>query len=351
MSKNIVVFSDGTCQEGGKGNNTNVYKLFNMVEDRTRKQIAFYDRGVGTDWRKITGSLSGSGISKNIKDCYRFIFENFEAEDKIYLFGFSRGATTVRSLSGFIHLFGILPESRPELINKAYRIYKIRNKKMRERKAKEFISKHHTMWTKIQMIGVWDTVAALGTPIKLLNYLLNLIPFFKYKFHDLNVCQSVISGYHALAIDEKRKVFGPVIWENKKTSYQKIEQVWFSGSHTDIGGGYKEHELSNISLNWMIANGLTEGLRIYLKNQVQKTIKPDPDGIIHDSSKTLLGRLSPKEIRSWNKERSGELKIHESALQRQKNILNKSSPPYHPWIHDEARKIVKTKKHKNTKKK
>ncbi len=124
MAKNIVVFSDGTAQEGGKGNNTNVYILFNMIEDRTPNQIAFYDRGLGTGWRKITGSTFGAGISKNIQECYEFIFENYQADDQIYLFGFSRGAFTVRSLSGFINLFGILPKSRRELIKEAYKIYK-----------------------------------------------------------------------------------------------------------------------------------------------------------------------------------------------------------------------------------
>jgi uncharacterized protein (DUF2235 family) len=87
MPKNIVVFSDGTGQEGGKGNNTNVYKLFNMIEDRTENQVSFYDRGLGTGWRKITGNVGGMGISKNIIECYEFIFENYQAGDNIYLFG------------------------------------------------------------------------------------------------------------------------------------------------------------------------------------------------------------------------------------------------------------------------
>ena len=91
MGKNIVVFSDGTAQEGGRGRNTNVYKLFNMVEDRTERQIAFYDRGLGTGWRKFSGNVFGAGISKNILECYQFIFENFSAGDQVFLFGFSRG--------------------------------------------------------------------------------------------------------------------------------------------------------------------------------------------------------------------------------------------------------------------
>ena len=118
MGKNIVVFSDGTGQKGGVNVNTNVYKLFNMVEDRTKRQITYYDPGLGTDLNKITGNIFGRGFSKNLLDCYKFIFENYEAGDDIYLFGFSRGAATVRSLSGFIHLFGVLPMARRD-INKA----------------------------------------------------------------------------------------------------------------------------------------------------------------------------------------------------------------------------------------
>jgi uncharacterized protein (DUF2235 family) len=186
MPKNIVIFSDGTGQEGGKGNNTNVYKLFNMVEDRTSRQIAFYDRGLGTGWRKITGNGAGMGISKNIKECYEFIFANYEAGDQIYLFGFSRGAATVRSLSGFIDMFGILPKSRPELIKKAWKIYKIKAGKKEKKKekqewrrnvkAKQFVEKHHTMWCKIKFVGVWDTVAALGIPLSF-DLSPKLVPF------------------------------------------------------------------------------------------------------------------------------------------------------------------------------
>jgi uncharacterized protein (DUF2235 family) len=91
MAKNIIIFSDGTGQEGGKGSNSNIYEMFNLVEDRTSKQVSFYDRGIGTGWNKLFGNVGGAGISKNIMDCYTFIFENYEAGDQIYLFGFSRG--------------------------------------------------------------------------------------------------------------------------------------------------------------------------------------------------------------------------------------------------------------------
>ena len=141
MAKNIVVFSDGTGQEGDKGHNTNVYKLFNMALDRSPNQIAFYDRGLGTGWRSLLGKATGAGISQNIMECYEFIFENYAAGDEIYLFGFSRGATTVRSLSGFLHLFGILPKSRRELIGDAYKIYKNADTAARKAAAAEFIAR------------------------------------------------------------------------------------------------------------------------------------------------------------------------------------------------------------------
>lgn len=153
MPKNIVVLADGTGQEGGVGYNTNVYKIFNIIEDRTKDQIVYYDPGLGTSGLKLFKQMSGWGISQNIKDCYRFLFENFESGDRIYLIGFSRGAATVRSLSAFIHHFGILPKSRPDLIRQAYRIYRTGNPDKLEKKAKKFIGKHHTMWTRIKFLG------------------------------------------------------------------------------------------------------------------------------------------------------------------------------------------------------
>ena len=121
--KNIVVFSDGTGQDGGQGHNTNVYKLFNLILDRSAEQISFYDKGLGTGWRKASGNILGRGFAKNVRECYEFIFQNYQRGDNIFLFGFSRGAATVRSLSGFIHNFGILPRSRIEHIKRAWKIY------------------------------------------------------------------------------------------------------------------------------------------------------------------------------------------------------------------------------------
>ena len=335
MKKNIVIFSDGTGQKGGVGSNTNVYKLFNMIEDRTDRQIAYYDPGLGTDWRKITGSIVGRGFSKNILECYTFLFENFEANDKIYLFGFSRGAATVRSLSAFIHLFGILPKSRPDLIKKAFKIYKIRNQETREEKASNFIMKHHTMWCKIKFLGVWDTVAALGLPVKSMSVMLD--KFIPHKFHSFELSESVVFARQALSIDEERKAFLPVIWDPIDGNHpkDKMKQVWFCGVHTDVGGGYEEEELSNISLRWMIKEAVDKGLIIYKKSDAYKTLmnsEVDVNGIMHNEQKGFQGKLFSRKQRSWNKDTHGEPCIHESVLQRTMNSDNVTSPKYSAWI-------------------
>jgi len=342
MSKNIVVFSDGTGQEGGKGNNSNVYKLFNMVEDRSPQQIAFYDRGLGTGWRKITGNGAGMGISKNIKECYEFIFNNYETGDQIYLFGFSRGATTVRSLAGFIDLFGILPKSRPELIHKAWKIYAIKTstkeRKMEEKewkrivKAKEFVEHHHTMWCKIKFIGVWDTVAALGIPFKFIDNIVEKIPGMKHGFHDLTLSQSIENAYHALSIDDERLTFHPTLWEAEHLPYQTVSQVWFCGMHTDVGGGYPEQQLSDITLEWMTDNAKNHGLHIYPHNKITATLNPVPDGFMHNSRSGKFSKYFRKKGRFWPENRSDTPIVHWSVVERKKSKENKDSPTYSPWI-------------------
>ena len=330
MPKNIVIFSDGTGQEGGKGASTNIYKLFNMIEDRTPRQISFYDRGLGTGWRKLSGSISGAGISNNIKECYRFIFENYQAGDRIYLFGFSRGAATVRSLSSFIHYFGILPSSRPELIDSAYRIYRIKNKLERERKAKSFVSSHHTMWTRIQFLGCFDTVAALGLPIKMLSALINMIPFFKHRYHNFRLSETVENAYHALAIDDERKTFHPVLWDAEVLPYQTIRQVWFCGMHTDVGGGYDEQQLSDIPLQWMKDVAVKHGLTIYPRHTV--AIKGNVNGFMHDSRGEIWTKLYRRKKRFWDLTRADKPVVHNSVLQRMKTVNNEDGAAYKPWI-------------------
>lgn len=332
MAKNIVVFCDGTGQEGGHRQNTNIYKMFNMMLNRTPRQVVFYAPGVGTDINKITGNIGGFGISGNIKKSYRFIFDHFEAGDRIYLIGFSRGAATVRSLSSFIHYFGILPKARPELIKRAYRIYQIRNPEKRKKRADEFIAKNRTMWTTIRFLGCFDTVAALGLPFRTLSVLLDGFPLFRHRFHNFRLSHSVEHACQALAIDDERRTFHPVLWDRQILPDQTIKQVWFCGMHTDVGGGYPEQELSDIPLVWLTQQAVNHGLLIYPKHKV--TIEENADGCMHDSRGTWLTKCYRRKIRNWSKERDDKPLVHQSVLERKKNRDNEYDPPYRPWIID-----------------
>ena len=338
MSKNIVVLSDGTGQEGGKGHDTNVYKLLRMLEDRTERQIVFYDQGIGTEGRKFSSNVGGAGFSKNILQCYQFIYENYFAGDKIYLFGFSRGAATVRSLANFIHFFGILPKSRPELIERAYAIYKTGSKKKGteslNEEADKFVRQHPNQWASIEFLGVWDTVPALGLPGVVIDTIINLIPQWKHRYHDFTLHPSVRNAYHALSIDDDRKWFHPTIWEACNTDYQKVEQVWFSGSHTDVGGGFREPGLSDITLEWMVQKAVAHGIKLHLRTKKYWNfcIAPDPTDIWHPP-RTGTRKIYPGMKRVWSENAQktfGVPVIHASVLDRAMRVEG-----YEPWIINE----------------
>ena len=385
MSKNIVVLSDGTGQEGGKGHDTNIYKLFRMLEDRTEDQIVFYDRGIGTDWRKITGNIAGAGFNQNVLQCYKFIYDNYNSGDKIFLFGFSRGAATVRSLASFINYFGILPKSRPELIKQAFKLYRMGHEataktpakpaptgdaaqntqaddsedaknwmqqgvqslvdlgnKTKEglqqvirgeplnKKSEKFVHEHPNQWVSIEFLGVFDTVPALGFPGALIDTFVNLVPGWKHRFHDFALHPSVSHAYHALSIDDDRKWFHPTIWQSYK-SYQTVEQVWFSGAHTDVGGGFVQPGLSDIALEWMVQKAVKHGIRLYLRSikYWNFCIAPDASDELHPP-RNGFGKVYPKKQRTWPKgAQDKKPTIHQSVLDRV-DVLGKEV--YDPWI-------------------
>ena len=367
MPKNIVVLSDGTGQEGGKGHDSSVYKLLRMLEDRTDDQVVFYDEGVGSDWRKATGNIGGAGFAENILQCYQFIFETYKTGDRIFLLGFSRGAATVRSLANFIHFFGILPKFRPELIKSAYDLYKMGSEKKNDKekrhakkqsydnlatrgmqtlrdlgdtilrgtslnkKAAKFVHEYPNQWAKIEFLGVWDTVPALGLPGAVIDTFVNIVPGWKHRYHDFSLHPSVKNAYHALSIDDERKWFHPTIWDAYDTEKQKVEQVWFSGSHTDIGGGFEEPGLSDIVLEWMTQKAVEHGLKLYLKSKKYWNfcVAPDPTDKLHPSRKGFQ-RIFPKKQRIWPKSAQkafGDPTIHESVIERSKQVED-----YDPWI-------------------
>ncbi len=319
MGKNVVICSDGTWnkREDGSEKNTNVAKLYDSLsQDNSNEQVVFYDPGIGTGMWKIIGGATGLGISQNIIDCYSYLVDHYEEGDSIFLFGFSRGAYTVRSLGGFIYRCGILRKEFKGKIKEAYGYYRDKNLE-----AQEKIKSTSAVNGNVFMIGVWDTVGALGIPV---NWLNNLNPMLD-KFHDTKLNPSVKFAYQALAIDESRKNFSPTLWEGVAHPGQTIEQIWFAGAHSDIGGGYKEHDLSDISLDWMVSKALKHGL--VFKPGFESKIKPEPNGYLHNSREGL-GMVYRKKLREITPNKQSSLYDTVAKCMASKN--NVPEPEYRP---------------------
>jgi uncharacterized protein (DUF2235 family) len=228
--------------------------------------------------------MFGMGINKNIIQAYQFIAENYKPGDEIYLTGFSRGAYTARSVAGFIRNSGLL---RPEHIDKledAFTLYKRRvdNSHPNGDEAQEFRKNYCFDNVRIKFIGVWDTVGELGIPLEVFDEINKDV--LNCRFYDVELSGYVDYAYHALAIDEHRKPFLPTLWEQQTESKQAgqiMEQVWFTGVHCDVGGGYKEDGLSNCTLLWMIEKANQVGLQF---NDYSNNIK-NPFDEMHNSMK------------------------------------------------------------------
>lgn len=270
-NKRIITCSDGTWNkpntvENGKRVQTNVQKIFDRICNRGSDgvlQIRYYDQGVGaagSKLKRIIDGASGQGIDDNIIDAYKFIVWNYEPGDEIYLFGFSRGAYTARSLGGLMRKAGIIKKNDLNLITDAYDLYRDKKVAPRDKKAVDFRNLNSHEVTKIKLIGVWDTVGALGIPVRSFQW----INKEKYSFHDPALSSIVQFAYHALAVDERRSNFEPTMWTlsgNKSSEFEQVlEQRWFAGVHSNVGGGYPNEGLSNIALRWMMDKAEKTGL-------------------------------------------------------------------------------------------
>ena len=272
MAKSIVVCCDGTWNKADQVSPTNVRKFASALASTDGfgdVLIPQYFEGVGVKRaEKWLGGAFGFGLSARVREAYKFLAQHFEPGDRIYLLGFSRGAYTARSVAGMIHNVGLLRDDRISEVNldRAFEIYRDRDdeeKNPEGRIAEEFVDANSHR-TGIRFIGVWDTVGALGIPLGGLRWL-NVVNR-RWQFHDTQLSGSVEAAFHALAIDERRGPFVPTLWdlpcEACLTSGRRVvEQVWFSGVHSNVGGGYRETGLSDITLNWLARRAYDHGLR------------------------------------------------------------------------------------------
>ena len=262
MGKNIILCSDGTGNAGGKGNGTNVWRLFQAIDVSHGTQVAFHDDGVGTqDFKlfKAIGGATGFGLGRNIRQLYASLVRVYEDGDRVYLFGFSRGAYTIRSLANLIDRFGVLdrhafdtPDALEREVSALYDDYRRdnrRDKSKDEESDSKFCSYRDGV---IAFLGVWDTVDAIGVPFDELRPIIRFFGPWKHHAYELN--PSIKAACHALAIDDERKSFHPNMFdEGKRTdATEKVEQVWFPGVHSNVGGGYPKDQLAYISLVWMM---------------------------------------------------------------------------------------------------
>lgn len=303
MAKRLVVCCDGTWNRPDQLHNgvaapTNVSKLALAVarqDDQGTAQLLHYQPGVGTRrWERLRGGAFGLGLSRNVRECYRFLVECYEEGDDIYLFGFSRGAFTARSTAGLVRNCGILRPQHVDRIKDAYRLYRSREHPTKPdgMEAQIFRRMYSHPDTEIHFVGVWDTVGRLGIPIDGVRLpLMN-----RWSFHDTTLSRYVRFAYHAVAIDERREPFRPTLWQqSEQADEQTLEQVWFAGYHCDVGGGNKDPSLAEIPLRWMVARARAAGLA-FVARPLGEQVVPNALGEMKDS-RTGFYRLFPTYVR------------------------------------------------------
>ena len=248
--RNLVIGCDGTWNNVGDdgvsdddgATITNVAKLLHSILDYDH-QVVHYEPGVGTAFREsIPGGMWGEGLDRQILGAYRFLRKRFadkefqRSQNKVFIFGFSRGSYAARRLAGFVSKCGVTVS--PDDDNDVWDAYKNRD----EEKIKKFKEDAKVFEIEIELVGVWDTVKSTLDP--------------DYDDHDLP--GQVAAGYHAMSIDEKRKFFPVLKWNQDK----RIDQTWFSGVHSDVGGGYSDTGLSDITFKWMVNKASAHGLLV-----------------------------------------------------------------------------------------
>ncbi|MFZ1548795.1 MAG: DUF2235 domain-containing protein [Candidatus Nitrotoga sp.] len=303
MTKKIVLFSDGTGNSSAKAEKTNVWRLFQALDQKEPGQIAYYDDGVGTSSNKylaMLGGVFGWGLKRNVINLYKFVCRNYESGAEISGFGFSRGSFTIRVLTGLITTEGLIAFRSEEELDRyaraAYRHYRCKRfpsyspvvvimRKLRDfiiwardyvrgyqtyKELAEATRKAKRTDIPIHFLGLWDTVAAYGMPIDELKHGIDWL-LWPMLFADCTLSPLVKHACHALSLDDERTTFRPLLWDeiaeakmvaNNEVPAGRLTQVWFAGVHSNVGGGYPEDRLPLVSLDWMMSQAAANGLTL-----------------------------------------------------------------------------------------
>jgi uncharacterized protein (DUF2235 family) len=267
--KHVALFLDGTWNT--VNDNTNVWRLKSLYDSGPDQKV-YYSAGVGTaKGEKFTGGLFGFGIDEEVLNAYEWLVENFEEGSRIFIFGFSRGAFTARSLAGFIAKCGLLKPGSPLSLKQLYERYRagnapsilaLQNNPPNMTREEQWLLKYSRKQP-VYFQGVWDTVGELGVPLPYLPHVST--SSFAFLETDLRINESF--AYHAMAVDEHREAFKPTLWKYPGTpsfaprTLAQVEQRWFTGAHANVGGGYDDDLLPQTPLKWIMERAQAHGLR------------------------------------------------------------------------------------------
>jgi uncharacterized protein (DUF2235 family) len=304
MGRNIVLCFDGTNNQYA-ATNTNVVKMYAMVDRTGTDQIAYYQPGIGTfappgvwgkakRWIITRLDLAVAWLLEDhVTDGYRYLMRYYQEGDQIFIFGFSRGAYTARAVAAMIYKMGLLTQGNEELLPFAWNMFK------QEMNEKIYDGFRHTFSrnVRVHFLGLWDTVSSIGwmwNPQSL-------------QFTANNPFVDVVR--HAVALDERRAYFPQNLWGHEPNMPTDVVQAWFPGVHCDVGGGYREHEagLSKLALQWMVEQAETSGLRFNSKAlevilpqaDTADYVAPDPAAPQHESLRGLwwIAEYIPKRVK------------------------------------------------------
>jgi len=346
MKKRIILCCDGTWNDLEMRYITNVGRIAQAVlpvSSSGMPQIVYYDDGVGADKKGLARMISGGfgiGLERNIYEAYRFLCFNYEKGDEVMLYGFSRGAYTIRSLAGMIGKVGLVKSIELKHIPEALELY--RN---HDDSASESFKRKFARNVSITLMGCWDTVGALGIPDKT-----PLIPFddfrkSRYEFHDTNLGIHIERALHAVSIDERRKEFLPTLMNQGPSvpSSQKLKQIWFPGNHGSVGGGsWDKRGLSNGTLNWMVGEtvALLPDVAIDL-NRLKDKANADHSIYFNQKVEFVYSEIDRDVEAKWSEiHETARLRWKENGDYRPAKLKKKFGTQLNKWKSAKARRLL-----------